>query len=239
LTDATGVTIHRVGDISSWFRRVHTVSHAGELVYMDREYNINKLSLDGKRVTTLLEIPSPWIPSCLYCSPTIGDLMVGLYYNKTNTGKINMYNSTGQYILTIEQDNKNTELYKYPTYIVENKNGDIVVSDLYCGVVVTERGGRHRFSYTGPPSGSTLVPQGICTDALSHILVCDRNTHTVQMIDKDGQFLCLLLTRQHGVKKPWSLDYDVKNHLLWVGSYSTNKVSVYRYVQRKHFPTDK
>uniref|UniRef100_K1QSB8 Uncharacterized protein n=1 Tax=Magallana gigas TaxID=29159 RepID=K1QSB8_MAGGI len=57
-----------------------------------------------------------------------------------------------------------------PNYITENNNGDIAVSD-YDAVVVTEREGRHRFSYTGHPAESVLRPRGICTDALSHILV--------------------------------------------------------------------
>jgi 6-phosphogluconolactonase (cycloisomerase 2 family) len=101
--------------------------------------------------------------------------------------------------------------------------------------VVTDRGGRHRFSYTGPPSGSSLVPLGICTDALSHILVCDRNTDTVHLIDKDGNFLSLLLTQQDGINTPHSVDYDDNTHLLLVGSRYNNTISVYRYVRRKHF----
>nr|XP_034309430.1 uncharacterized protein LOC105324216 [Crassostrea gigas] len=52
------------------------------------------------------------------------------------------------------------ELYGRPDYITENNNGDVVVSDFWYDVVVTERGGRHRFFYRGPP-GSELQPHGI------------------------------------------------------------------------------
>ncbi|XP_056007525.1 uncharacterized protein LOC125666278 isoform X1 [Ostrea edulis] len=240
LTDTTGDTIHRVTDIG-WYRG-HTVNSSGELIYIDSDYNINKLSTDNKTVTRLIQSTSPWYPRCVYCSPSTGDLMVGMWNIDTKTGKVTRYNSSGQHILTIEHDNTGHTLYSVPLYITENNNGDIIVSDRINddrgAVVVKERGGRHRFSYTEPPSGSSLAPWGICTDALSHILVCDDNTHTVQMIDKDGHFLSLLLTRQHGINTPWSLNYDDKTHLLWVGSWYTNTVSVHRYLQRRYSLTD-
>ncbi|XP_056003839.1 uncharacterized protein LOC130046480 [Ostrea edulis] len=238
LTDTTGDTIHHVTDRTPWSTGVHTVNSSGELIYIDRKLNINKLSVDNHTVTTQIEYTSPWLPRCVYCSPSTGDLMVGMYNHET--GKVTRYNSSGQHILTIQHHNKRHTLYSNPLYITENNNGDIIVSDWLRGaVVVTEHGGRHRFSYTGPPSGSSLHPYGICTDALSHILVCDYYTDTVQMIDKDGHFLSLLLTRQHGINRPRSLNYDDKTHLLWVGSYLTNTVSVYRYLQRRYSLTDR
>lgn len=99
-------------------------------------------------------------------------------------------------------------------------------------VVVTDRGGRHRFSYTGHPSGSGLQPGGICTDMRSHILVCDERTNTVQMLNKDGQFLSHLLTESKGMGKPHSLGYDVNTHSVWVGSgaFYNSTVYVYEYI---------
>ncbi|XP_048755234.2 uncharacterized protein LOC125666148 [Ostrea edulis] len=241
LTDTTGDAIHRVTDRALYVGGLHTVNNFGELIYIDRKRNINKLSTDNQTVTRLLQRPSPWYPLCVYCFPSTGDLMVGMWNTDTKTGKVTRYNSSGQHILTIEHDNTGHTLYSGPTDITENNNGDIIVSDWIKynrgAVVVTERGGIYRFSYTGPPSGSPIWPRGICTDALSHILVCDDNTDTVQMIDKDGHFLSLLLTRQHAINKPLSLHYDDKTYLLWVGT-DTNTVSVYRYLQRRYSLTD-
>jgi DNA-binding beta-propeller fold protein YncE len=224
------------GITSPWYG-VHTVNSGGELIYIDKKYNINKLSTDNTTVTTLLEYTSPWISHCVYCSPSTGQLMVAM--SNSGTAMVTLYSDQLQPVLTMQHDNTGHPMYGYPQYITENRNGDIIVSDFWRGVVVTERGGRHRFSYTGPPSGSGLSPsksrldpRGICTDALSHILVCDFRTHTVQMIDKDGHFLSLLLTEQHGIYQPYSLNYDDKTHLLWVGSFK-NPVCVYRYIQRR------
>ncbi|XP_048751001.2 uncharacterized protein LOC125662717 [Ostrea edulis] len=203
---------------------------------------MKKLSVGSgnEECTTLLRRPLSWRPQCVYCSPSTGELIVGMLNNYT--GKVIRYSSSGQHILTIQHGNTGHTLYNVPHYITENTNGDIIVSDWIHydrgAVVVTESRGRHRFSYTGPPSGSSLAPHGVCTDALSHILVCDDHTDTVQMIDKDGHFLSLLLTRQHGINKPWGLNYDDKTHLLWVGLRNTNIVSVYRYIQRKYSLTD-
>ncbi|XP_065937592.1 uncharacterized protein [Magallana gigas] len=236
LTDTTGVPLHRVEDSCSHIFGLHTVNSESELIYIDEDYNINKLSKDMKTTTTFIErTGSTWWPLCVYWSPSTGDLLVGMYSDDTNTAKVTRYNQSGQLTQTI-QNNTGRGLYSVPNYITENNNGDVVVSDFPSGaVVVTERGGRHRFSYTGPPSGSGLMPCGICTDALSHILVCD--AITVQMINKDGQFLSHLLTKSQEMGVPFSLSYDVNTHCLWVGSVD-KKVCVYRYITRQDALTD-
>ncbi|XP_065932407.1 uncharacterized protein [Magallana gigas] len=239
LTDTTGVPLHRVKDSCGGFG-LHTVNSERELINIDRNYNINKLSKDMKTTTTFIEIAgSTWRPRCVYWSLSTGDLLVGVYNYDTETGKVTRYNQSQQLTQTIQNNNTGRGLYRETRYITENNNGDVVVSDLLSrAVVVTERGGRHRFSYTGHPSGSRLQPLGICTDALSHILVCDYITDTVQMINKDGQFLSHLLTKSQEMGEPWSLRYDVNTHRLWVGSWYNNKVCVYRYITRQDALTD-
>nr|XP_034310359.1 uncharacterized protein LOC117684008 [Crassostrea gigas] len=196
-----------------------------------------------KTTTTFRErTDSTWEPWCVYWSPSTGDLLVGMYNDDTKTGKITRYNQSGQLTQTIQHDNTGRGLYREPYYITENNNGDVVVSVyknyMSGALVVTERGGRHRFSYTGHPSGSGLWPCGICTDALSHILVCDGKTDTVQMINKDGQFLSHLLTKSQEMGEPWGLSYDVNTHRLWVGSRWDSKVFVYRYITGQDALTD-
>ncbi|XP_065931668.1 uncharacterized protein [Magallana gigas] len=246
LTNTTGVPLHRVENSLSglYDGGLHTVNSESELIYIDRNSNINKLSKDMKTTTTFIErTDSTWWPRCVYWSPSTGDLLVGMYNDDTYTGKVTRYNQSGQLTQTIQNDSTGMGLYSEPYYITENNNGDVVVSDfddMYGSgdVVVTERGGRHRFYYTGPPSGSGLRPRGICTDALSHILVCDDTTETVQMLDRDGQFLSHLLIRPSGIFSPRSLSYDVNTHRVWVGSLSNNTVVIYRYITRQDALTD-
>nr|XP_022337229.1 uncharacterized protein LOC111133282 isoform X1 [Crassostrea virginica]XP_022337230.1 uncharacterized protein LOC111133282 isoform X1 [Crassostrea virginica]XP_022337231.1 uncharacterized protein LOC111133282 isoform X1 [Crassostrea virginica]XP_022337232.1 uncharacterized protein LOC111133282 isoform X1 [Crassostrea virginica]XP_022337233.1 uncharacterized protein LOC111133282 isoform X1 [Crassostrea virginica]XP_022337235.1 uncharacterized protein LOC111133282 isoform X1 [Crassostrea virg len=215
----------------------HTVNCDSELIYVHKDNNINKLSSDMKTTTTLIKHTNTiWEPLCVYCSPSSGDLLVGMSsMSYTHTGKVMRYDNTGKYKQTIPHNDKTPNtLYEFPRYITENNNGDVLVSDRDRGVVVTSGEGVHRFSYTGPPSGSRLEPRGICTDVMSHILVIDSNTDTVQMLDRDGQFLSYLLTTQspgiHG--SPLCLSSDVTNHVLWVGAFYNNTLSVYRYINR-------
>nr|XP_034308132.1 uncharacterized protein LOC117683208 [Crassostrea gigas] len=244
LTNTTGITQHRVKDLCRdlYYSGSYTVNSGGELIYIDRNHNISKLSNDMETTIFLRGTESTWKPRCVYCSLSTGDLLVGMFNYPTRTGMVTRYNKSRQHSQTIEYDNTRLELYREPNYITENNNGDVVVSDYVLfesgAVVVTERGGTHRFSFTGHPSGSGLHPRGICTDALSHILVCDGKTDAVQMLDRNGQFLSHLLIRPSGIFSPYGLSYDVNTHHLYVGSEYNNKLYVYRYIHQQEPLTD-
>nr|XP_022312659.1 uncharacterized protein LOC111117740 isoform X3 [Crassostrea virginica] len=239
LTDtATGKQLHSVENSLDSVYGIHTVNCEGELIYIDKENNIIKLCNDMETTTTLIKhTDKTWRPRCVYCSPSSGDILVGMSTAVyPTTGKVMRYDNTGKRKQTIpHNDNTPHTLYKEPAFITENNNGDVLVSDwLRYAVVVTLGEGVHRFSYTGPPSGSGLVPRGICTDVMSHILMSDLNTYTVQMLDRDGQFLSYVLTPQTpGMDyTPFSLSYDVTTHAVCVGSDYNNTMSVCRYINR-------
>nr|XP_022287992.1 uncharacterized protein LOC111100415 [Crassostrea virginica]XP_022287993.1 uncharacterized protein LOC111100415 [Crassostrea virginica]XP_022287995.1 uncharacterized protein LOC111100415 [Crassostrea virginica] len=244
LTDtATGKQLHSVEHSLDSGTGIHTVNCKSELIYIDKEFNIIKLCNEMKTTTTLIKhTDKTWRPYCVYCSPSSGDLLVGMCREDTNTGKVMRYDNTGKYKQTIpHDDNTPHTLYKLPRFITENNNGDVLVSDPSRGaVVVTSGEGVHRFSYTGPPSGSRLWPRGICTDVMSHILVSDHNTDTVQMLDRDGQFLSYVFTRQTPgmYYPPYGLSYDVTTHAVWVGSIRNNTMSVCQYINRHLHLTD-
>ncbi|XP_061165867.1 uncharacterized protein LOC133174786 [Saccostrea echinata] len=241
LTNTTGESLSLLTDISSPYG-IHTVTRHGDLMYIDRNSNLIQLSAKNKAMTSLREQKESWTPRCVFCSPSNGDFLVGaIWYDKSEQryteANITRYSSKGQQLQIIQHNNKGENLYSDPIYITENRNGDVIVSDMFRRtVVVTDCEGEYRFSYRGSPSNSGFfVPNGICTDALSNILVCDGHSKTVQMIDKDGCFLSLLLTEQNGINRPGGLCYDDKTHLLWVGSWWDNTVCVYRYIQSKDF----
>nr|XP_022302853.1 uncharacterized protein LOC111110585 isoform X3 [Crassostrea virginica] len=212
----------------------HTVNYENELLYIDKNENIIKLCSDTKTTTIILKHTySTKKPMCVYCSPSSGDLLVGLCERDTDSDTkvgaiIKRFDNTGKYKQTIPLNDDNL-LFRWPRFISENNNGDVVVSDWGLrAVVVTSGEGVRRFSYDGPPSGLRIDPGGICTDVQSHILVCDGITKTIQMLDRDGQFMSYLLCVQD---KPVSLSYDYTTHLLLVGS-AEKKLSVYQYINR-------
>ena len=130
------------------------------------------------------------------------------------------------------KDHTGHPLFNQPTYLAENNNGDVVVNDSNRGaIVVTDRRGRYRFSYTGNSSTSKLSPRGVCTDVLSHILFIDQRTETIHIIDVDGQFLRHLLTNPPMEDiQLYGMNYDVNSQLLWIGTF--NRVFVYRHINR-------
>ncbi|XP_062582404.1 uncharacterized protein LOC134244148 [Saccostrea cucullata] len=239
LINLEGDILRQLRDVYSMYGQ-HTVNLTGDLIYIDSDGNIIKLSKDNRTKNTLIKKTKPWVPQCIYSSHLNGDLLVGMQSNRTVT--IASYNDKGQHKQSIQHHKPDQKLYSHPIYITEKNNGDVIVSDIggyHSAVVVTDSTGRHRFSYRGHPSGSRLSPCGICTDALSHILVCDFITSTIHMLDKDGHFLSLIQTQRKNrqvMNGPMGLGYDDKTHLLWVGlSYGIKKVRVYRYIERQDY----
>ena len=216
----------------------HTLDNQRNLNIINNSSSIIKVSFDMQTRTNVFQRKDPaWEMMCVHFSNSTLDLLIGMYNRDLKIGKILRYSTSGKLIKTIQYDQAGKPMYRIPRYLTENNNGDIVVSvwrynEPGC-VVVTDAQGRRRFSYRGSPQELNLVPRGICTDALSHILVCDRKTETVHLIDKDGQFLCFLLTKElPGIKEPYCLSYDFRNHILLVGSRLDNKISVFRYINR-------
>lgn len=235
LANVRGVPIYCLNDKHCGYG-IHTVSGNNDLIYIDIENRIKKLSHDMKTISTFLDITiSVWKPQCVFWSSSKRSLLVGMYREDKFKGKVTRYNQTAQLTQTIQHDKNGMGLYKKPIYITENNNGDVVVSDHWsCAVVVTEQGGSHRFSYTGHPTGSVLWPRGICTDTMSHILVCDLRTDTIHMLNMDGYFLSHLFIKPDGHSLPYCLNFDASTHRLWVGSY--NSVFVYNYISRDGVP---
>lgn len=91
------------------FSGVHTVNKKGDLIYIDKDYNINKLSADLETTSTFIKKNHlSGIPNCVYWSQSSYDLLVGLrtgYLSKIE-GKINRYNQNGEFTKTICVDHK-------------------------------------------------------------------------------------------------------------------------------------
>lgn len=72
LTNATGDTLHQRNDLCIG-NGVHTGNNECELIYIDKDFNINKLSIDMKTPAKFLKTQnSTWRPQCLYWSSSNG-----------------------------------------------------------------------------------------------------------------------------------------------------------------------
>ena len=95
LTDtATGKQLHSVEDSLHSNTGKHTENCAGELIHIDKEKHTTKLCKDTK--TTCKPVyytDTTWRPQCVYCSPSSGDLLVGMWREDTYPyiGKVMRY----------------------------------------------------------------------------------------------------------------------------------------------------
>ncbi|XP_061187012.1 uncharacterized protein LOC133195166 [Saccostrea echinata] len=239
LTDTQGNTIHNLMNVKLHGYGVHTVSNGRELIYIDNDGNINKLNTEAKTTTTLIKKKNKLEPLCIYSSQSTGDLLVGtkIYFPEDITSIIR-YKSSGKRVQTITDGNWNHRLYGYTAYITENLNGDVIVSDLQSqAVVVIDRAGKHRFSFTESSflsPESDFSPYGICTDTMSNILVCDENLNSIHIIDKDGHHLQTLTLPEEEIYRPRCIDYDEERSIFRIGSWYCNTLCLYRYVTDIH-----
>ena len=123
---STGNAIYRLKDATHFLTGKYTVNSCSELIYIDEiQYdNIRKLSADMKTTTVLIyRKDHEWKPICVYCSPSSGDLLVGMsrYDTYTNMfigydtgmfmGKVMRYNDSCRLTQTIPQSYTPDKLY--------------------------------------------------------------------------------------------------------------------------------
>lgn len=86
------------------YNGLHTVNNDGELIYIDSDQCIYKLSNDGCKLPFVKQPGSTWKRQCVYWSSVTRSLLVGMYNGnkKTGTGKVIRYNHAGKMTQTIQ-----------------------------------------------------------------------------------------------------------------------------------------
>lgn len=175
--------------------------------------------LAGKRSIWFQDVENGYTPQGITTSKT-GGILVCLWNNQIGD------RSFGKVVRTKDSfeifTDKNNPLYICPTYIAENGNGDICVSDVRA-VVVTDAGGMLRFRYQGNSNESNFDPYGICCDSSCNIIVSDMKNDKIRVIDKDGSFLYDVT--YEGIKKPRALCIDKNDHV-YVGEWDSDVIKV-------------
>uniref|UniRef100_K1RJS9 Tripartite motif-containing protein 45 n=1 Tax=Magallana gigas TaxID=29159 RepID=K1RJS9_MAGGI len=119
---------------------------------------------------------------------------------KDDQSKVVRYSSTGTVLQEIQYDSQCQPLYKNATYITENVNGDIIVTDWEKNaVIVVDRLGIFRYSYSG--KDGEFFACSIATDSVGHVVVTDFCGNKIHMLDKAGRFLRYIIP-EGGIEYP-------------------------------------
>uniref|UniRef100_K1PZQ8 Tripartite motif-containing protein 45 n=1 Tax=Magallana gigas TaxID=29159 RepID=K1PZQ8_MAGGI len=167
-----------------------------QVVYSDHNDNTVRMISDTDIVVTMFTA-GDWEPYGV-TSAASGDLLICLF--KDDQSKVVRYSSTGSMLQEIQYDSQCQPLYKDATYITENVNGDIIVTDWKKNAVIAvDRLGIFRYSYSGKDTKFDVC--SVATDSFGHVIATDYKFDKIYMLDRDGRFLRYIIP-EGGINRP-------------------------------------
>lgn len=146
-----------------------------------------------------------------------------------------------------QYDSKNQPLFTIPRRIITDNYNNIYVIDCMSlefdgRVVVLGQNGMVRWIYTGysekqTNKGNRFRPTDIVFLELYNVVVSDQDNHMLHILDTEGQCIQYLMTKDLGIKLPFSLNIDNEGFLIiGCNRYTENKegakMFVIKYVKK-------
>lgn len=189
-----GNKIETVDDALCWSGSF-AVRKDGVLFYIDK----NQRYIKENNTDTLIDLlkTRDELICCIYVSKRNNSLLLVIKdteKRKCRVIRYDMEQQSEEILIDGEQ-----RLIEDPSYITENSNGDVVVSDeSKKTVVVVNSLGQHRFNIKKLRIGSHFSPHGICTDDNGRIFVLDTYPpNYIYIFDQDGNLSQQLHTKNH------------------------------------------
>ena len=199
------------------------VTPDGEILFADYQNSCIKVISKQKTVSTLFS--TNWTPVRLCCLRN-EDIVVTHAYDK----KVKVYKRNGEVRKSLDQikfrcpGSVAVSKVNRGMYICDRENGSHFSPGKLLAIKVN---GKLRYEYTGQ-GGAKFYPVQVCTDHMGNVLITDRDNHRVHILDQEGRFIKYVLTKDHGLDQPSSIDVDSEGYV-WVGQH--HRVTVARYLQ--------
>ncbi|XP_061195980.1 E3 ubiquitin-protein ligase TRIM71-like [Saccostrea echinata] len=209
----------------------------GDVYFRTHPNVISKLSPDREETIFVDFSDQSTLPICMYFLKDEECIAIGVINAEVTKGKILRYRRRGQLIDEIKSPllfRCLVQAYKgdqkiEQTYVAGNINGDICISNRF--VDVFDKDGELKFSYTGSrKTGNTFLSGGICTDILGQILIADKTSHCIHVLNIEGKLLKLMdVPRLERKSYPITLTIDA-NYCVCVGC-SDGRIKVLKYIE--------
>lgn len=224
--DCAGIQFLTLGNGGHLYFTVSTGKKIGKV-----DFRINDTSTC---TTNPLLVDEEWTPFGIAVTKD-GNILV-CCQNQTH-GKVVKFNENLEKLSEFESACQSEPHFEKPKMVVENRNGDICVTDMAAkpSVVILKEDGtlRKRYQPDIPSNSFTEIfttrrpfsPGGICTDRMGHILISDTPHRVIHILDQWGEFLQLLL--RNSLEDPRALSVDTAGQLWIVERQKNLKVVQY------------
>lgn len=218
-----------------WGCSSFTVDENGDVFYINEGIEVIKMSSTGENPTQLLKVDDQFKICNICFARSTGEILIRVYFQQLNKHRtyIERYNKNGERLSQFKYK-EYKKLLTSPWFVSVNINGNICVSDqLDSKVRGFDDQGKKLYTYKGRRPRA-FNPTGICNDLLGHVLVCNchKSNPSVHLLDKNGQFLKMIVYDRKDVKEPWGLCTD-DDGKLYLGQKNCKMIKVFLKMSHK------
>ncbi|XP_061168227.1 uncharacterized protein LOC133177138 [Saccostrea echinata] len=203
-----------------------TITKDYDIIFSDfYDRSVKQLTIETKEMVVIFR--TDWNPKGLCCGKE-DEVFVCLVENQN--GKVAKFKKGGELSQEFINDLDGNRLFEQPSYICQNSNFDLCISDTgKRAVIVLDANGNKKFEYSGSDADgrSPFDPRGIDTEVGGNIVVVDYGNHEVILVSDNGKFLTCLLDRSDGLSRPCDVSVDGENKL-WVAECRTGRLKVFQ-----------
>lgn len=147
-------------------------------------------------------------------------------------GKIQIFSQNGEYLAGHAKHNDDFEPIAVAvnpilgTFSVVDSRNHFVYTLLRNGDILSIYNGGPRMFFSR--DSNPFIPGGICYDLDGNLIIVDRGSGVLHVLNSFGKFLGLVLTNHEGgFGQPFSVAVD-KSGKLWIGDYDNGMISVFK-----------